>query len=105
MANSSARGPMSDSPEDIYRWAVAHDVEVDVWWHQQWKDNTEGMIECRASTAAAKEHFIRIEKRLGAMENSMANMKGRVTVWAALGSFAGGVVVAICAVVASYLLR
>lgn len=90
---SKNRGPRSPSLEDIFRWAVEHDVDSDNWWRQQWLDNK-----------AMLEQLVALKKRVRTMEDSWTHLKGSITVWAAVGSFVGAVAVAILAVLAALVL-
>jgi len=102
MANARGRGPKSSSPEDIYIWAVAHDVDIQGRWNTQWKSN-DGVVETAKDRRNRCEgHFNDVNKRLRLVEDSVANIRGRIAVYAAVGAVIGG---AAASIVINLLLR
>ena len=99
MANGSFpknRGPKSSTLDDIFRWAVEHDVDIQNWWQQQWRKNRDLDDASIARRESMERHLTttqndveNIEERLQSMENSIANLRGKITVWAAVGATIG----------------
>lgn len=91
------RGPKSATLDDIFRWALEQDVETSNWWQQQWRMNKimdQASIRRRDSMErhlSITQHDVEdIEERLNKMETSIANLRGKITVWAAVGATIGG---------------
>ena len=99
MANGGvggASGPKSDGPTDMYTWAVSHEVQDRERWHTQWRRNDDDDF---------VDEYAKLHERIGRVDMKVSNMRGQVTGWAAMGSFAGALVVAIIAGIIAFALR
>ena len=83
MANELGRGPKSSSAEDILLWAVAHDVDAEGRWKEQWRWN--------------KALKIKVDKVIVEQNKMAAKVVG--------ASLVGGAVVALLGLLAAFGLK